>query len=60
MSYTFNTKRGNALKKVKLFGRATNLFVLSSEKNLDPEALNAGVTNYPVYRTITGGVTLTF
>lgn len=60
LSYTFNTKRGNALKKVKLFGRATNLFVLSSEKNLDPEALNAGVTNYPVYRTITGGVTLTF
>ena len=60
LSYTFTTKRGSALKKVKLFGRGTNLFVLSSEKNLDPEVMNAGVNNYPVTTTITGGVTLTF
>lgn len=61
LSYTISNKRANSLiKKIKLFGRGTNLFVLSSEKDLDPEVMNAGVTNYPVYRTITGGVTLTF
>lgn len=61
LSYTIANKRANSLiKKIKVFGRGTNLFVLSSEKNLDPEVMNAGVTNYPVYRTITGGVTLTF
>ena len=37
-----------------------NLFVLSSVKDLDPELLNAGVTNYPVTRTFTGGVSFVF
>lgn len=61
LSYTISSKRANSIiKKIKLYGRGTNLFVLSSEKNLDPEVMNAGVTNYPVYRTFTGGVTLTF
>lgn len=61
LSYTFSSKRDNSIvKKVKFFSRGTNLFVLSSIKELDPEVMNAGITNYPVCRTITGGVTLTF
>ena len=61
LSYTFTNKKENSLvKKVKLFGRGTNLFVLSKEKDLDPEMMNAGVTNYPVYTTLTGGLTVTF
>lgn len=61
LSYTITCKKENSLvKKIKLFGRGTNLFVLSKEKNLDPEMMNAGLTNYPVYTTFTGGLTVTF
>jgi hypothetical protein len=48
------------VKKMKVFARGANLFVLSSVKDLDPELLNAGVTNYPVTRTFTGGVSFVF
>lgn len=61
LSYTITNKKENALaKKIKIFGRGTNLFSLSEEKKLDPELINAGINNYPVYRTLTGGVTVTF
>lgn len=61
ISYTFNGLRNKAgLKSCRLFTRGTNLFVLSGIKELDPERLDAGVTNYPVYMTITGGVSLGF
>lgn len=61
ISYTFNGLSNKAgLKSCRLFTRGTNLFVLSGIKELDPERLDAGVTNYPVYMTITGGVSLGF
>ncbi|MFR9579028.1 MAG: SusC/RagA family TonB-linked outer membrane protein [Rikenellaceae bacterium] len=61
LSYTFDFKSPNsAFDKVKLFVNATNLFVLSSIKELDPEVLEAGVTNYPVSTAITGGINVTF
>ena len=59
MSYTFSMKNF-ALKKIKLFARGTNLCVLSSFKELDPETPNAGVTSYPYYATVTGGLSITF
>ncbi|MCS2501251.1 hypothetical protein NXV02_08280 [Bacteroides ovatus] len=40
--------------------RGANLFVLSGIKELDPEQMLAGISNYPVYRTITGGVSINF
>lgn len=61
LSYTFsNYKAKGALKQLKAYLRGTNLFVLSKVKDLDPERLDAGLTNYPVYRTFTAGITLTF
>lgn len=60
-SYTFNNyKSKGSVKQLKAFVRGTNLFVLSKVKDLDPERLDAGISNYPVYRTFTGGVSLTF
>ena len=47
-------------KTLKVFARGTNLLVLSPIKDLDPEVLNAGLTNYPVCRTITGGISIGF
>ncbi len=61
LSYTFNfrhTKVGT--RSVKIYSHATNLFVLSGVKDLDPEVLNAGVANYSLSRTITGGVSVSF
>ena len=61
LSYTFSTRNPtSSLKKVKLFVRGNNLFVLSSVRELDPELLNAGVGNYPVTRTFTFGTTFVF
>ena len=61
LSYTLENRSGKGFcKTCKFFLRGTNLLVLSGIKDLDPEALNAGVTNYPVYRTFTGGVTVAF
>ncbi len=61
LSYTFEFKSSNnPLRKLKLFVNGTNLFVLSKIKDLDPEVMNAGVTNYPLARTITGGISASF
>ena len=61
LSHTFNQfSPSSVVKKMKVFARGANLFVLSSVKDLDPELLNAGVTNYPVTRTFTGGVSFVF
>ncbi|MFR9671386.1 MAG: SusC/RagA family TonB-linked outer membrane protein [Rikenellaceae bacterium] len=62
ISYTFGHSRPICewLRSAKVFVRGTNLWTISKIKDLDPEALNAGVTNYPVLTTITGGVELSF
>lgn len=61
LSYTFSFKRNSSIvKSLKLFGRGTNLFVISKIKELDPENLSAGIANYPLYRTFTGGVSINF
>lgn len=61
LSYTFGLEHNNFIcKRIKLFARGTNLFVISKEKNLDPEVIDAGITNYPLYLTVTGGVNITF
>ncbi len=62
-SYTFGRERPitNWLRSVKVYARATNLWCISGvDSGLDPELLNAGVTNYPVLTTITGGVNISF
>lgn len=58
-SYTLSNDTHIA-KMVRFHLRGTNLFVLSSVEDLDPEVPNSGVYNYPLFRTITGGVTVGF
>lgn len=61
LSYTFSHfSPGSVVRKMKVFARGANLFVISSVKDLDPELLGAGVTNYPVTRSFTGGVSFVF
>ena len=60
LSYSFNFKPNSVVKKSKVFVRGNNLLVLSEIDDLDPEAPNAGVTNYPVIRMLSGGISVSF
>ena len=44
----------------KLFARGANVSTISKIKDVDPESINSGITNYPLNITWTGGVKLTF
>ena len=58
LSYSLpqNITNKMTLKQVKLFVRGSNLFTISSIKDLDPEYIDAGVTGYPFFRSFTGGL----
>lgn len=62
LSYSLpqNITNKMALKQVKLFVRGSNLFTISSIKDLDPEYIDAGVTGYPFFRSFTGGINVVF
>lgn len=48
------------LTNVKLNVRGANLFTLSKIKDLDPESLNAGVSLFPIFKTLTAGISFSF
>lgn len=48
------------LNLVKVYARGANLLTLSKIKDLDPESLDAGIGNFPLCSTITGGISLSF
>jgi hypothetical protein len=50
----------NWVRGFKVFMRGTNLLTVSNLKDVDPESISSGVSNYPLFRTVTGGVKLTF
>lgn len=58
LPYLTTSKFG--INSLKLFMRGTNLFTISKIKDLDPESLSAGVSNFPLCTTITGGVSFSF
>ena len=61
LSYTLDNRKADGFfKQCRLFLRGTNVFVLGAIKDLDPEMTNSGVTNFPVYSTYTGGLTVSF
>ncbi|WP_282134744.1 SusC/RagA family TonB-linked outer membrane protein [Seonamhaeicola maritimus] len=62
LSYAFKEDVSKKLgaSKFKLFVRGNDLFTFSKIKNSDPENLNAGVTNYPMYTTVSLGLKLTY
>jgi TonB-linked SusC/RagA family outer membrane protein len=62
LAYSVPTKQ--ALKwhtrGIRIFARAANLLTISELKDVDPENINAGLDSYPLFRTFTGGIKLTF
>ncbi|WP_161554579.1 SusC/RagA family TonB-linked outer membrane protein [Sinomicrobium soli] len=59
VSYTFSNDTWT-VRNIRVYLRGTNLFVLSKEKDLDPEVPASGVDNYPLMRIVTGGLTIGF
>lgn len=45
---------------MRIYLRGANLLTLSKVKDVDPESINSGVTNYPLFRTFSGGVKFNF
>jgi hypothetical protein len=50
----------NNIRGFKVFFRGANLYTFSKLDEVDPESISSGVYNYPLFRTVTGGVKLTF
>ena len=48
------------IRGFRIFARGANVFTISKIKDVEPENINAGVTLYPLNRTLSGGVKLTF
>jgi TonB-linked SusC/RagA family outer membrane protein len=63
LAYNFPVDKFGFTKGVRgmrLFVRGANLLTVSKIKDVEPENINAGVTVYPLNRTVSGGVKLTF
>jgi TonB-linked SusC/RagA family outer membrane protein len=45
---------------IRLFVRGANLLTITKVKDVDPESINSGIDVYPLFRTFTGGIKLTF
>ncbi len=48
------------VRGLRLYIRGANLLTVSKIKDVDPESINSGVTSYPLFKTASGGVKLTF
>jgi hypothetical protein len=62
LAYTIPSSKLQLIRSqgMRIFLRGANLLTLSPVKDVDPESINSGVTLYPLYRTFTGGIKLTF
>ena len=62
LAYTLipQSRISKVIKNVKIFVRGTNLLSFSNIPELDPEAISAGVSDYPSMKTITAGLNIGF
>ncbi len=63
LGYELPVKRLNitrGIRGLRVYLRGNNIFTLSGVKDVDPEAINSGLTNYPLMRTFIGGINITF
>jgi TonB-linked SusC/RagA family outer membrane protein len=62
LAYNLNLKsdRTPGIQKVRFYLRGANLFTISGLKDVDPESINSGIDTYPLFRTFTGGIKISF
>lgn len=45
---------------IRFYVRGSNLLTISKVKDIDPESPTSGIDSYPLFKTFTGGIKLTF
>jgi len=53
-----NVELAYNFKMFRIFARGANLLTISKIQGVDPENINAGISSYPLFRTITGGISI--
>jgi hypothetical protein len=53
-------ENGIGIRGSRIFIRGANLLTVSGIKDVDPESMDSGITKYPLFKTFTAGVKLTF
>jgi TonB-linked SusC/RagA family outer membrane protein len=62
LAYNLHLKNGKAqgIRKMRFYVRGANLLTISGLKDVDPEAISSGIDTYPLFRTFTGGIKISF
>lgn len=62
LGYELPVRRLNlsTIRRMRIYLRGNNLCTISQIKDVDPEAMSSGLTNYPLMRTFVAGIKLTF
>ena len=62
IGYTFSFREGNRvrIRSLRLDVKGSNLLSISNFRYMDPEDINAGLTSYPFFKTVTFGVKAVF
>ena len=60
LGYTLPFKKSKAIDSVKFSLRGANLLTLTKVQYVDPECPDAGISEYPLYRTVAAGIKLNF
>jgi TonB-linked SusC/RagA family outer membrane protein len=62
LAYTLTADKLQSIRSrgIRFYLRGSNLLTISKVKDIDPESPTSGIDSYPLFRTISGGVKLTF
>lgn len=62
LAYTLPQKAAYAIstRGVRFFVRGANLLTITKVKDVDPESIGSGIDSYPLFKTFTAGIKLTF
>jgi TonB-linked SusC/RagA family outer membrane protein len=62
LAYTLSQAAAYRLhsRGVRFFVRGANLLTITKVKGVDPESVDSGITSYPLFKTFTAGLKLTF
>ena len=60
LSYKLPLSKAKGIQGMKFLLRGANLLTISGVKDVDPESVDSGVTRYPLFRTFTGGMEISF
>lgn len=48
------------MRNLRIYAKAANLLTFTKVKDVDPEAIDAGISHYPLFKTFVGGIQFNF